>query len=186
MGSDPGLPSTCSLCNSMLYCVALEQMRGHCAVCLRGPTRVVLLSFSRSVISNSFATLWTVVCQASLSMGFSRQEYWSGLPFPSPGDLSDPGIETRSPCIDRWILYHWATREAQWVVLEDSKSFHLGNHHTHVICLAVEAVLDSRFSSLSGNLSNYSKQHRGTEESGDSLVRIWIKNQQTADADCYT
>ena len=128
----------------------------------------------------------TVACQASLSMGFSRQEYWSGLPFPSLGDLSDPGIETRSPCIDRWILYHWATREAQWVVLEDSKSFHLGNHHTHVICLAVEAVLDSRFSSLSGNLSNYSKQHRGTEESGDSLVSIWIKNQQTADADCYT
>ena len=40
-----------------------------------------------------FATLWTVVCQAPLSMGFSRQEYWSGLPFPIPGDLPDPGIE---------------------------------------------------------------------------------------------
>ena len=36
---------------------------------------------------------WTVACQALLSMGFSKQEYWSGLPFPSPGDLSDPGIE---------------------------------------------------------------------------------------------
>ena len=43
-----------------------------------------------------FATLWTVACQAPLSMGFSRQEYWSGLPFPSPGDLSDPGINTAS------------------------------------------------------------------------------------------
>ena len=43
-----------------------------------------------------FATLWTVVCQAPLSMGFSRQEYWSGLPFPSSGDLSDPRIEPRS------------------------------------------------------------------------------------------
>ena len=41
------------------------------------------------------ATPWTVVCQAALSMGFSRQEYWSGLPFPSPGDLSDSGIKTR-------------------------------------------------------------------------------------------
>ena len=41
-------------------------------------------------------TPWTVACQAPLSMGFSRQEYWSGLPFPSPGDLSHPGIESRS------------------------------------------------------------------------------------------
>ena len=47
-----------------------------------------------------FATLWTVAYQASLSMGFSRQEYWSGLPFPSPGDLPDPGIEPRSPALE--------------------------------------------------------------------------------------
>ena len=46
-----------------------------------------------------FATLWTVAHQAPLSMGFSRQEYWSGLPFPSPGDLPDPGIEPRSPAL---------------------------------------------------------------------------------------
>ena len=45
----------------------------------------------------TLATLWTVPCKASLSMGFSRQEYWSGLPFPSPEDLSNPGIEPRSP-----------------------------------------------------------------------------------------
>ena len=44
-----------------------------------------------------FATLWTVAYQAPPSMGFSRQEYWSGLPFPSPGDLPDPGIEPRPP-----------------------------------------------------------------------------------------
>ena len=44
-----------------------------------------------------FATPWTVAYQASQSMGFSRQEYWSGLPFPSPGHLPDPGIEPRSP-----------------------------------------------------------------------------------------
>ena len=43
-----------------------------------------------------FATLWTVACQAPLSMGFPRQEYWRGLPFPSPRDLPDPGIEPRS------------------------------------------------------------------------------------------
>ena len=46
-----------------------------------------------------FATPWTVAHQAFLSMGFSRQEYWSGLPFPSPEDLPNPGIETRSPAL---------------------------------------------------------------------------------------
>jgi len=43
-----------------------------------------------------FVTLWTVAYQAPLSMGFSRQEYWSGVPFPSPGDLPNPGIEPGS------------------------------------------------------------------------------------------
>ena len=42
-------------------------------------------------------TSWNIAHQASLSTGFSRQEYWSGLPFPSPGDLSNPGIEIVSP-----------------------------------------------------------------------------------------
>ena len=41
-------------------------------------------------------TPWTLVCQAPLSMEFPRQEYWSGLPFPTPGDLPDPGIESTS------------------------------------------------------------------------------------------
>ena len=51
-------------------------------------------SFSRV---RFFATLWTVAHKDPPSMGFSRQEYWSGLPFPSPGDLPNPGIEPRSP-----------------------------------------------------------------------------------------
>ena len=46
-----------------------------------------------------FVTPWTVACHAPLCMGFSRQEYWSGLPFPSPGDLPDPGMEPRSPAL---------------------------------------------------------------------------------------
>ena len=45
------------------------------------------------------ATSWTVAYQAPLSMGLSRQEYWSGLPFPSPGDLPNLGIEPRSPTL---------------------------------------------------------------------------------------
>ena len=43
-----------------------------------------------------FGTLWTVACQTPLSMAFSRQEHWSGLPFPLPGDLPDPSIEPKS------------------------------------------------------------------------------------------
>ena len=46
-----------------------------------------------------FVTLWTVAHQAPLSTGFSRQEYWSGLPFPPPGDLPDPGIKAVSPAL---------------------------------------------------------------------------------------
>ena len=58
---------------------------------------VELLLFSLSVVSDSFATPWTVACQAPLSIGFPRQEYWSGLPFPSPGIFptqgSNPGLQ---------------------------------------------------------------------------------------------
>ena len=61
----------------------------------RGRTQQVL--FSHSVGSDSFAAPWTVANQAPLSLGFSRWEYWSGLPFPSPGDLPDPGMEPASP-----------------------------------------------------------------------------------------
>ena len=55
-------------------------------------------SVSHSVVSNS-ATPWMVARQAPLSMGFSRQEYWSGLPFPSPEDLPNPGIKPGSPAL---------------------------------------------------------------------------------------
>ena len=56
-------------------------------------------------------TTWTVACQVPLSMGFSRVVYWSGLPFPFPGNLLDPGIKP-SLLHCRQILHHWATREA--------------------------------------------------------------------------
>ena len=57
------------------------------------------LLVSPQVISDPFVTLWTVTYQAPPSMGFSREEYWSGLPFPSPGYLPDPGIEPTSPAL---------------------------------------------------------------------------------------
>ena len=57
----------------------------------------MLLLFRHEVVSDSFATPWAAACQAPLSVRLPRQEYWSGLPFPSPGDLSDPGFEPVSP-----------------------------------------------------------------------------------------
>ena len=71
----------------------------------RGPSGLnysILLKWkwSCSVVSDSEIP-WTVAYQAPLSMGFSRQEYWSGLPFPSPGDLPHPGIKLSSPTL--WV-----------------------------------------------------------------------------------
>ena len=69
-----------------------------------------MCGLSCSVVSAS-VTLWTVAFQATLSMGFFRQKYWSWLPFPSPGKLPDPGIEPASPVspalqADFYLLSH--------------------------------------------------------------------------------
>ena len=58
-----------------------------------------------------FATPWPVACQAPLSMGFSRKQYWSGLLFPLPGDIPDPGIEFTSPALQAasLLLSHWGS-----------------------------------------------------------------------------
>ena len=77
---------------SSTQCYVAAQMRGG----------VWRMSMSESVsqsVSDSLVTPWTVAHQAPLSMGFSRQEYWSGLTFSSPGDLPDLGIEPGSPAL---------------------------------------------------------------------------------------
>ena len=78
-------------------------LRGNCYVASHtkyilplGLYKVKVNSFSRVRL---FATPWTVAHQTPPSMEFSRQEYWSGLPFPSPGDLPNPGIEPRCPAL---------------------------------------------------------------------------------------
>ena len=74
---------------------------------------IIWCVLSGSVMSDS-VTPWTVARQAPVSMRFSRQEYWSGLPFPPPGDFPHPGIELespKSPSIGRPILYHGDTWE---------------------------------------------------------------------------
>ena len=72
-----------------------------------------------------FVTRWTVAQQAPLSMGFSRQEYWSGLPFPSPGDLPDRGIKPRPPALasgfftaDKGNTTWFSTTSIQWLSFE--------------------------------------------------------------------
>ena len=60
-----------------------------------------------------FATLWTIACQAPLSMGFYRQEYWSGLPCPPPGDCPDPGIESLSQAYPK-LTDGFFTTSATW------------------------------------------------------------------------
>ena len=73
----------------------LKEISPECS--LEGLMKVKVKSLSHIRL---FATPWTVAYQASPSMGFSRQEYWSGLPCPSPGDLPDPGIEPGSPTLE--------------------------------------------------------------------------------------
>ena len=71
--------------------------------------RAVVCACSVASVMSDSAMPWTAVHQAPLSMGFSRQEYWSGLPLPSAGDPPDPGIEPTSlnvSCNGRQILYH--------------------------------------------------------------------------------
>ena len=74
------------------------------------------IDLSESEVAQSCPSLWdpwTVARQAPLSMGFSRLEYWSGLPCPPPGDLPDPGIKPASPMspAPQADFYHWATEE---------------------------------------------------------------------------
>ena len=64
-----------------------------------------------------FATPWTVAYHAPPSMGFSRQEYWSGLPFPSPGDLPNPGIEPGSPAFQADALTSEPPGKPMWFSL---------------------------------------------------------------------
>ena len=82
-------------------CVSRLTQRVSCTLRLPPAATVELWwwLFSYSVVSDSFVTSWTVARQVPLSMGFSRQEYWNGLPFPSLGDLPDPGIKFAAPSL---------------------------------------------------------------------------------------
>ena len=67
------------------------------------------------VMSDYFATPWTVACRAPLSMGFHRQAHWIGLPFPSPGDLPNPGIKPASPLSASGFFTTEPLGKPQWI-----------------------------------------------------------------------
>ena len=77
---------------------------------------------------------WTVACQAPLSMGFSRQEYWSGLPFPSPEDLPDPGIEPWFPALQADSLPSELQGRSNPKERQCQRMFKLPHNGTHFTC----------------------------------------------------
>ena len=86
-----------------------------------------------------YATQWIVACQASLSMGFSRQEYWSELPLPSPVDLSNPGIKPRSPVLQADSLpesHKGNPRTLEWVAYPFYRGSSQPKNWTRVSCTA--------------------------------------------------
>ena len=76
--------------HSMVLVSAIQQCNSAISACM-------CVCVSHSVMSNSLRPPWTAARQVPPSMGFSGKEYWSGSPFPSPGDIQDPGIESASP-----------------------------------------------------------------------------------------
>ena len=101
----PGRSMLCSLESDRGICRAYPVERGQRteAGLLSSEKKTCVCMFSGVQLS---VAQWTVAHQVPLSLGFSRQEYWSGWPLPPPGDLPDPGDLTHVPCIGRWILYH--------------------------------------------------------------------------------
>ena len=90
------------------------------------------------------ATPWTIARQAPLSLGFSRKEYWSGLPCPTPGDLPDPRIEPRSPAIAGRFFTVEASREVprilEWVAYPFSRGIFLTQEQTGVSALQADSL----------------------------------------------
>ena len=129
---------------------------------------VILLPYLRKLSRvRLFATLWTVARQAPLSMGFPRQEYWSGFPFLSPGDLPDPRIEPRSPA--------WK---------EDSLP--LSHQGSHNFCYTEgntsKTLLWARNLLLLGLRLECRSQHSWLQPSRNPSPPAWVPAQQQAQA----
>ena len=121
-------------------------------------------------------TPWTVASQAPLTMGFSRQGYWSGLPFPSPGDLPDPGMETASSRIAGRFFTMWTIMEAPYCHTKNNTLTPTWFKHTtfwsgvrHTIFLLQEALTySSIFPAVTPPCSSTMwRWHSSHQEGGD-------------------
>ena len=133
---------------------------------------LLLLSFSCQVMPDSFVILWIITCQAPLSMGFPRQECWSGLPFPSPGNLPRPGIKLMSSALAGGIF----TTESP----EKPRRFTM-NHklwcetvsHGMILFINVKPRLPQRSKDKQNNSNNKSisstKKNRAKGRTGDGI-----------------
>ena len=106
---------------------------------------------THSVGSDSLWTPWTIALQAPPSMGFSKREYWSGLPCPPPGDLPDPGIKPRSPTLQVDSLLSELPGKPIWDYYMELKSLH---------ALAVGAILRTKRYKETKNSSAIFKEPR--------------------------
>ena len=124
-------------------------------------------SFSRVQL---FATPWTVAHQAPPSMEFSRQEYWSGLPFPSPGDLPNPGIEARSTALQEDSLPTeppGSPRILEWVAYPFSSGSLQPRNGAGVSCIAGEFFFP-------GELP-------GKPQTNQTTNQMWTQNKNSSD-----
>ena len=122
-------------------------------------------------MSNSFGTSLDCSPAGSLSMGFPSQEYWRRLPFPFQWDLPWPRDWTRVFCIGRWILYHWATKEAQ--ILIQSTQVYRRDIHLSKFCKYSDRLFFFFFFKESEE-----EGKEGRKEGGESL--FWGKISQSS------
>ena len=112
----------CESLNAKFLEQCLEQSNHYINVCYHPYWKWKWSRSGCSVVSDS-ATPWPVAYEAPLSMGFPRQSYWRGLPFPSPGDLPDPGIEPSLPHC-RQTLYRLSHQGSRHPYLDKLKNMH--------------------------------------------------------------
>ena len=119
-----------------------------------------------------FVTPWTVAYQAPLSMGFSRQEYWSGLPFPSPGDIPNSGIEPWSPALQADALISELREKGNAKECSNYHTIALISHASKVIVKILQARLQQSVNHELPDVQAGFRKDRGTR---DQIANIhWI------------
>ena len=106
----------------------------------------------------TLATLWTIACQAPLSTGFSRQEYWCGLPFSPPGDLPNPGIEPGFPALQEdWAILN--CKDQNYKIFRKKLGFWLCNSYLDMIPMA-QATKTKQFLRVLKTTISYTSKHQ--------------------------